>query len=110
MRKSRSTVVRLTKSQRRALRANVNAAVAKQEDRPVTLKMLAYRKGFDGIRGLAQGAGINPGTLYAVVCGHRNLGYAKLLKLCATLGITEEEFDVALRAGLPKATINDEVA
>ena len=108
MRKSSPT--RLTKSQRRALRANVTAAVELQSGRPVKLKILAYQKGFDGIRGLAQAAGIAPGTLGAVCSGHRNLGYAKLLKLCATLGVTEEEVHAAIQAGLPKPTINDEVA
>lgn len=109
MRKSPPSV-RLTKSERRALAANVTAAVERQSGRPVTLKILAYQKGFDGIRGLAQAAGISPGTLGAVCSGHRNLGYAKLMKVCATLGVTEEEFHAAIQAGAPKATINDDVA
>lgn len=103
-----SSPTRLTKSQRRALRANVTAAVAKQEARPVTLRTLAYRKGFDGIRGLAQAAGIKPGTLGAVASGHRNLGYAKLMKVCSTLGVTEEEFHAAVQAGLPSPFVASE--
>ena len=67
----------------------------------MTLKILAYQRGFDGIRGLAQAAGVKPGTLYSVVCGHRSLGYGKKLALCRALDVTEEELDAAIAAGLP---------
>lgn len=107
MRKSDPTVPP-TKSQRRAHLGKVLAGVAKNHGRPATLKVLAYRKGFDGIRGLAQAAGIAPGTLGAVCSGHRNLGYVKLMKVCATLGVTEDEFHAAVQAGLPSPFVASE--